>query len=181
VLQREYLEKAACRRCVKLSWEIGPSGTFAESRNTLYWLQLKKKKLVSSLFCWRQCTAATVCSLQLYSTEHPAADTTLTKVPGILLVRRLQLVVLPKSVYFFAQPSSLRAFCVTRTNGIRSVWKTFTSSLNSRYQILELCMHWTTKEDRVCYAHFAKHKGESLSSIQTSILIAVWKKSRSLI
>jgi hypothetical protein len=78
-----------------------------------------------------------------------------------------------ETVYLRALPSTVRSFCVTRTDGIRSVLKIFTCSQNSSYQILGFCMQWTTTVDRVCDTHFAKHSRESLSAISTSILMAV--------
>jgi hypothetical protein len=137
---------------------------------------ISSENIVCFLFCWRQCTAATGWSLQLYLTAHPAPDTTLR----CSAFSRVKTCGSSKTVYLLALPSSVRSFCVTRTNGIRSVLKIFTDFQNSSYQILGCCMQWTTTADRVCDAHFAKHNCESLSAISTSILIAVWKKLRNL-
>jgi hypothetical protein len=145
-------------------------------RNSEPCLLSQVKKIVCFLFCWRQFTAATGCSLQLYSTAHPAPDTTLR----CSACSRVKTCGSSETVYLLALPSSVRSFCVTRTNGIRSVLKIITDFQNSSYQILWCCMQWTTTADRVCDAHFAKHNRESLSAISTSILIAVWKKSRNL-
>jgi hypothetical protein len=130
---------------------------------------ISSEKIVCLLFCWRRYTAATECSLRLYSTAHPAPDTTLR----CSACSRVKTCGSSKTVYLLALPSSVRSFCVTRTNGIRSVLKIFTGFQNSSYQIFGCCMQWTTTADRVCNAHFAKHNTESLSAISTSILIAV--------
>ena len=72
-------------------------------RNSEPCLLSQVKKIVCFLFCWRQFTAATGCSLQLDSTAHPAPDTTLRR----SACSRVKTCGSSETVYLLALPSSV--------------------------------------------------------------------------